>query len=150
MDGLSIHESFNDQLKAEIRQLCDELHGQDLFGDQQDGYTTWHLDDGWVSYKGMSWGFTFHCDPLCIDMTVGPDQPFVGYRKIIYAEESQFGEHGLVWVDRYGTGRQWQSLKELAQYGLQCLASKVHETLPDGMQAFFFEKPDAYFTEPRR
>lgn len=150
MDGTSlIHEALREQLKNEVRLLVDELNHYDETGNQQDGFSIANLDDGWVSYKGMSWGFAFHREPLCIDMTFGPDQPFVGHRKILFAEPDKYSENGLMWVDRFGEGRKWKSLKEVAQYGLQCLAAKVHESLPSQFKTFFYGESGIYYSEHR-
>jgi len=127
--------AVKEQFKQAVKELVEDINSKDGDGDQQDGYTLAHLDDGWVSYKGMSWGFVVHENPLCIDMTYGPDQPFVGFRTIYCAERDPMSVEGVAWCTEFNGHERAGNLKELATICLRNLSAKVHDRLPLGRKA---------------
>ncbi|MBX9573395.1 MAG: hypothetical protein K2X77_31130 [Candidatus Obscuribacterales bacterium] len=124
--------AFFDQLKQEIKSLAREVNEHND-GTLHDGFCTKDIEDGWVAYKGLSCGFALQPEPLAIDMTYGPDGPFVGYRiqLIPYELGSQ-----IAWVDSNHDLR-FYSPMHLARYCLETLAARAHDTLPS---SFFGSK----------
>lgn len=94
-----------------------------------DGFSVNHIDDGWVKYKGMSWGFAMQRDPDVLVMTWGPDGPFVGQRRVLVPLSTD--KHGEIkWLDKSTHEPVFFSLTDLATYGLATLASLVGDTVP--------------------
>jgi hypothetical protein len=127
--------NFLVQLKEEIQRQVGHLNaGGD--GELQDGFSTLFLEDGWVTLKGCSWGFVLHHDdPVRIDMTFGPDQPFVGHR-ITFVSRPDTNYRG--WANAERETEMFYGPEQLARYGLHRLACKVgdgtlFETVASGM-----------------
>jgi hypothetical protein len=113
---------FLNQLKVEILRQVNHLNAI-ADGELQDGYNTTFLEDGWVTLKGCSWGFVMHYDePARIDMTFGPDQPFVGHRITFI---SQANGSTMTWTNKERTEEVFRDKEQLARYGLRRLAGKV-------------------------
>lgn len=123
LDVDDVASCFYKQLTDEVTVLSEQLN-QTNSGDLQDGISMQHIDDGWISYKGMSWGFVLKKNPTCISMTFGPDWPFVGYCQNLQPEIC--GDR-IVWIDEQ-ENKQFNSPLELARYGLESLAAKVHDS----------------------
>lgn len=117
--------AFFDQLKQEIGSLAQQINEKND-GTLHDGFSTKDLNDGWVAYKGLSCGFALQAEPLCINMTYGPDGPFVGFR--VQLMPYQLGSQ-LTWVDANHDLRFYSPLN-LARYCLETLAARAHDTLP--------------------
>ena len=114
--------AFFEELKREVVRQANDMNTKHD-GDLQDGYALLHIEDGWVSYKGYSWGFVVRLDKLEIDMTFGPDWPFVGHRSVFVAESSP---SGINWVEQNGKTTM-RTAEQMARFGLQRLAAKVHD-----------------------
>lgn len=120
------HQFFED-LKGELKKLAEDINEQNEDGSLQDGFSTRTIDDGWVTYKGMSCGFALLTDPTYVCMTFGPDSPFVGYT--IKLLPSVSGEK-LKWTDDKGR-MQFYTANHLARFAIESLAAKVHDCLPE-------------------
>jgi hypothetical protein len=116
--------NFQQELKQEIMRQCISLNAIDTDGDLHDGFVTTYLEDGWITYKGFAWGFCVHYDPVSIDMTFGPDWPFVGYRTLLKGQED--GQL-MIWIDQHNDQIKFTNAEQLANYGLQRLAAKAHD-----------------------
>lgn len=117
----SVH-AFETAFKTQIMLQIDELNA---IGDGalQDGYNSTFIDDGWVSLKGYSWGFVMHYDePVRIDMTFGPDWPFVGYRTTFIAQ--RVGDR-IAWVNEQRPTEICYDAQQLARFALRKLACKA-------------------------
>jgi hypothetical protein len=113
---------FFSEFKAEVLHQVEQLNSLHD-GKLQDGFNPASIDDGWVSLKGFAWGFVLLYDePVRLDMTFGPDWPFVGYRNTFIAKP---GPAGLQWVNQQVTAERYLNAKDLANYGLRRLATKV-------------------------
>lgn len=123
---LEMTHSFFDQLKQEIKSLSREINAHND-GTLHDGFCTKDIEDGWVAYKGLSCGFALQTEALCINMTYGPDGPFVGYR--VQLMPYQLGSQ-IAWVDTNHDLR-FYSPMHLARYSLETLAARAHDTLPE-------------------
>lgn len=121
---------LDNQVQAFFQQLTQEILDQSRQvnesnqEDLQDGICTQFITDGWVSYKGMSWGVAVQDQPAGIAMTFGPDWPFVGYKQV-FEPRSVNGQ--IIWTDKK-ENQSFASASELAQYGLESLAAKVHDS----------------------
>jgi hypothetical protein len=114
--------NFLSEFKTELLNQIQELNARND-GVLQDGFNPQYVEDGWVSLKGYAWGFVVHYDePVRIDMVVGPDWPFIGYRTTFRAEQ---GPGGIVWINQDRGEERYHNTFELARYGLRRLASKV-------------------------
>lgn len=112
---------FLNQFKVEISKQVSQLN-QCADGALQDGFTVTYLEDGWVTLKGCAWGFVMHYDePVRMDMTFGPDQPFVGHRITFVAND--IGTN-ISWVCSSTTGETCAGAEQLARFGLRKLAGK--------------------------
>lgn len=118
-------QSFFYQLTQEILDQSKQVNESDT-EDLQDGICTQFIADGWVSYKGMSWGIAVQDKPVGIAMTFGPDWPFVGYKQVF---EPRLMDGQVIWTDTQ-QNQCFGSASELARYGLESLAAKVHDCLP--------------------
>lgn len=118
--------AFFDQLKKEIESLAKQFNEKND-GELHDGFCMKDIEDGWVAYKGLSCGFALQSEPLCINMTSGPDGPFVGYR--VQLMPYQLGSQ-MAWVDSSHDLR-FYSPMHLARYCLESLASRAHDRLPE-------------------
>lgn len=116
---------FFEELKKAIVVLCEEIN-QTNDGNLQDGFCTRTIEDGWLSYKGVSCGFALHLQPTFICMTFGPDSPFVGYTNKLFP---LIKGSELIWMDENGRMR-FTTPKEMARYAVETLAAKVHDRLP--------------------
>src|SRR5579883_1090706 len=88
---------FVSQLKAKLTFQIDELNKL-ADGQLEDGFKYSCLEDGWVSLKGYAFGFVMHYDdPVHMDITFGPDCPFVGYRQSYIAVKSG---NRLTWINQ--------------------------------------------------
>jgi hypothetical protein len=119
-------ELFFEELKEEIITRS-QLINNVMDDGNMDGFLTTNISDGWVRYRGMSWGIAVCRDPGSIVMTWGPDGPFVGSRKVLLPRESD-GE--TVWHDEWDENLIFESAAELANYGLAVLAGMVGDTIP--------------------
>lgn len=118
---------FECQLKQAVLAEAERLNeGND--GDMQDGFCLCHIDDGWVSYKGMSWGFVVHSDPVALDMTFGPDWPFVGHRTVL---QPQLSAGRIIWTERNATeiGVVCLSAEDVARFGLSRLFERAEKAI---------------------
>lgn len=134
--------AFFDQLKCDIKSLSREINEHND-GTLHDGFCTKDIEDGWVAYKGLSCGFAFQAEPLCLNMTYGPDGPFVGYR--VQLSPYQLGSQ-IAWVDATHDLR-FYSPMHLARYCLETLAARAHDTLPNsrpGSDTINWSAADAY------
>lgn len=129
------------ELKTEVLRQIDELNAI-ANGAMEDGYQSTHLDDGWISLKGVAWGFVVHYDdPVRIDMTFGPDSPFVGYRSTFIAKNMN---GRIVWANKELEAETFMDCKSMARYGLRKLAHKVGDAgLFDRIQAEHLYKPES-------
>jgi hypothetical protein len=116
---------FFADLMHEIVTISDEVNAQND-GSMQDGFSTRTLDDGWITYKGMSCGFALQAPNIY--MTLGPDAPFVGYTMQFKASMNDDGD--VVWADEKDH-LFFRTANQLARYALASLASKVHDQLPE-------------------
>lgn len=115
---------FVAEFKAEIMRQVEHLNTI-ADGNLQDGFNPMFLEDGWVTLEGCSWGFVMLYDePIRIDMTFGPDQPFVGHRITFSAKPVG---PGLAWVQQSQPNEVYYGAQQLARYGLSRLAGKVGE-----------------------
>ncbi len=114
---------FECQLKAAILVEAGRMNDMNE-GDMQDGFCLSHIDDGWVSYKGMSWGFVVHNDPVALDMTFGPDWPFVGHRTVM---QPQLSSGRIIWTERNAIelGTVCCSAEDIARFGLRRLSERA-------------------------
>jgi hypothetical protein len=113
---------FLNEFKHEIQRQINHLNATGN-GDLQDGFNSVFLEDGWVTLKGCSWGFVMHFDePVRLDMTFGPDQPFVGHRHTFISEDA---ESGLCFRNPEFANEVFSTAEQLAHYGLRKLAGKV-------------------------
>lgn len=124
-DALEFARLFECELKQEVMREAarrNELND----GNMQDGFCLAHIDDGWVSYKGMSWGFVVHSEPIAVDMTFGPDWPFVGFRTVL---QPQLNEGKVIWTERnsMAIGTVCWSAQDVAQFGLQKLTERAEK-----------------------
>ncbi len=114
--------AFNDEFKAQILRQIAELNAIGV-GELQDGFHSTSIDDGWVTLKGYSWGFVVHFDnPVTVDMTFGPDAPFVGYKTTFVAEPRN---QRLVWANLKQPSETYIDAEQLARFGLRKLACKT-------------------------
>lgn len=114
--------AFNNEFKAAVMQQINELNAI-ADGELQDGFNATYLEDGWVSLKGYSWGFVMQYDnPARIDMTFGPDWPFVGY-KITFAAKPIGGR--IAWVNEQRSSEVCFDAPQLARLCLRKLACKA-------------------------
>ena len=122
---------FLTSFKMQVIRQVDELNAI-ADGELQDGYQSGFIEDGWISLKGYSWGFVVHFDePVRMDMTLGPDWPFVGHRTTFVARPS--GEK-IVWVNQERPNEVLYGSEQLARYGLRKLACKAGDAwLFDGV-----------------
>ena len=132
---------FFDELKEEIVKQAERIRA-DADGSIQDGLCLDHLADGWVGYKGVSWGFALQKDPVAMLLIFGPDGPFVGHKEVLHAQDMG---GWIVWSCGDGDGRQaakFASPYALARYGIERLAAKVHDDV-----ALVFHEAPLYGTE---
>jgi len=116
---------FLENLKEEIVKQSATINSQS--GDSElDGFLTTNIDDGWVRYRGMSWGFVQQLNPTRLVMTWGPDGPFVGKRKIFTAEAN--GGDDIIWHDN--SDLELSDAAGVAAYGLARLADLVGDKIP--------------------
>jgi len=114
--------TFRHEFKEQVRRQIAELNAIGD-GELQDGFNEMFVEDGWVSLKGYSWGFVVHNgNPVTIDMTFGPDAPFVGY-KITFAAKPINGR--LAWVNEQQPNETCFDAEQLARFGLRKLACKT-------------------------
>ena len=118
---------FFGDLQEEIVRLAAAINQVSEDGDL-DGFSVDAIDDGWVKYRGMSWGIAIQHEPDIIVMTWGPDGPFVGTRVTLVPTSN--GPRELVWQNPDDEAVQFTSAKELAKYGLAALADMVGDRLP--------------------
>ncbi|MBY0358259.1 MAG: hypothetical protein K2W82_09685 [Candidatus Obscuribacterales bacterium] len=118
--------AFYVQLMREITVQAEELNHSERaeLGELQDGISMQHIEDGWVSYKGMSWGVALQQEPVAISMTFGPDWPFVGHKQDL---EPKLENDQVVWINN-SDNKSFSSAAQLASYGLEMLAAKVHDS----------------------
>jgi hypothetical protein len=117
-------QEFVDEFKREIVRQVNKLN-LSADGDLQDGFSVACIDDGWVKYKGYAWGFVIlYEDPIMLDMTYGPDWPFVGHRTQFFAQPTS---GGISWVRKDKPHTTFTSPEQLATYSLRRLAGKVHD-----------------------
>lgn len=116
---------FQTEFKAQVLHQINELNAI-ADGELQDGYNSTFVEDGWVSLEGYSWGFVMHYDePLRIDMTFGPDWPFVGY-KTTFEAKPVGGK--VAWVNALRPSEICFDASQLARFGLRKLACKAGES----------------------
>lgn len=116
---------FLTSFKMQVVRQIDELNAI-ADGELQDGFLATFIEDGWVSLKGYSWGFVLHYDePVRIDMTFGPDWPFVGHRITFVARPS--GDK-VVWVNEERPNEVLYGTEQLARFGLRKLACKAGDS----------------------
>jgi hypothetical protein len=110
------------EFKNEILNQVHELNARND-GELQDGFNPVFLEDGWISLKGFAWGFVMHYDdPVRMDMVVGPDWPFIGYR---HTFKARVNGGGIAWINQDRPDEIYTNARQLARYGLRRLASKV-------------------------
>jgi len=128
---------FFDELKEEIVKQAQRIQA-DTDGSIQDGLSLEHLPDGWVGYKGFSWGFALQREPVAMLLIFGPDGPFVGHKEVLHAQDMG---GWIVWTNGDGDGvrpsEKFASPYALARYGIERLAAKVH----DDVTMIFHEAP---------
>lgn len=117
--------NFQNEFKAEVMRQINQLNAI-ADGKLQDGFSSTYVEDGWVSLEGYSWGFVVHYEnPVRIDMTFGPDWPFVGYR-VTFVAKPLGGR--LAWVNEQQESEVCFDASQLARYGLRKLASKAGDS----------------------
>src|SRR5262245_35071522 len=90
-------QEFVAEFKREIVRQVEKLNSTED-ADLQDGFSIAYIDDCWVKYKGYAWGFVvIDEDPIMLDMTFGPDWPFVGHRTQFFAQPSP---GGISWIKK--------------------------------------------------
>ena len=116
---------FLTSFKMQVMRQIEEVNAI-ADGDLQDGFNAAFMEDGWVSLKGYSWGFVLHYDePVRLDMTFGPDWPFVGHRITFVAKPS--GDK-IVWINQERPNEVLYGTEQLARYGLRKLACKAGDS----------------------
>jgi hypothetical protein len=116
---------FLTSFKMQVMRQIEEVNAI-ADGELQDGFTSAFIEDGWVSLKGYSWGFVLHYDePVRLDMTFGPDWPFVGHRITFVAKPS--GDR-IVWINQEHPNEVLYGTEQLARYGLRKLACKAGDS----------------------
>lgn len=117
-------QNFMAEFKQEIIRQVDLLNMSED-GNLQDGFSISSIEDGWVKYKGFAWGFVvLHDDPIMLDMTYGPDWPFIGHRTQLFAQPTP---NGISWVQKDRPHTTFTNPEQLAVYSLRRLAGKVHD-----------------------
>ncbi|MBX9700036.1 MAG: hypothetical protein K2X74_11410 [Acetobacteraceae bacterium] len=119
---------FFEEFKREVIAQC-QIVNANHDGYLQDGFQIQDMEDGsgWITCKGMSWGFALQDDPACIIMTFGPDWPFVGYKHIL---SPQLLADKVIFINK-ANDNTFVSAEQLARHGLECLAKKLHDCLPN-------------------
>ena len=128
-DSLEIETKlFFEEFKHEVIAQC-RIANENHDGYLQDGFQIQDMEDGsgWITCKGMSWGFALQEDPACITMTFGPDWPFVGYKHML---TPQLIANKIIFINKE-SDKTFIAAGQLARYGLECLAKKLHDCLPN-------------------
>ncbi len=116
--------AFYEDFTKEVVQCAREANENKSEDDNYDGFSTENIKDGWIDYRGFSFGFALLEDPYRITLTAGPDGPFVGYQQVFSVED----ENGKVKLVQEGDGSvTFDCPKELAKAVLNGLTKKLHE-----------------------
>ncbi|HEY9787747.1 MAG TPA: hypothetical protein V6D17_20330 [Candidatus Obscuribacterales bacterium] len=119
---------FFDELKAEIIRQIGYINANAPQDEPAfDEFWVDNIEDGWIRYKGMSWGFALLHKPPRMTFTFGPDQPFVGHQEVLIP---QLIGSQIVWINSSNSKGAFASARSLARYGLERLAGKCHDKLP--------------------
>lgn len=81
MNDQELTRSYYQEFTRELLNLARDINSR-REGDRQDGFQIANIRDGWIDYKGMSFGFALLENPDRITCTYGPDGPFVGFQEI--------------------------------------------------------------------
>ena len=119
-------DGFFSDLKSEITRQARAINQVSEETDL-DGFSVDFINDGWVKYRGMSWGFALQHNPEQLVMTWGPDGPFVGVRQVLLQKDG--GDGHTCWLDK-SQKKMFSSVSELVGYGLANLAAMVGDEIP--------------------
>ncbi len=127
MNDQELIQSFYQEFTRELLHIARDINSR-RDGDRQDGFQIANIKDGWIDYKGMSFGFALLDEPARITCTFGPDGPFVGFQEIfrlscIGSEVECLAENGSKYTPR-----------GLAQLSLGRLSTKAADRAPAEMQ----------------
>ncbi|MDZ4836852.1 MAG: hypothetical protein SGJ27_23980 [Candidatus Melainabacteria bacterium] len=121
----SVARDFFQELLKELESAAHEANKQKPEDDNYDGFSTENIKDGWIDYRGTSFGLALLEEPYRISFTAGPDGPFVGFKQIFAIQTGDDGKVTLILDGADNVG--FESAQQLAKFALNTLTKKRHE-----------------------
>jgi len=118
----SIAKSFFSDFTREVLHQAREANAT-TYSKELDGFHIANFKDGWVEFRGMSFGFAYLSDQNQISLTFGPDAPFVGYQQIF---DLRVDGDNVKCVSLDDDAIYFNNPNEFAKYGLNRLVSKAN------------------------